>query len=447
MVSWCVALLVLGGCVSVGPPGASEQSAIERGEMAVLLMRWTGTVEGEPFAAAAGAGPLINRFYTSLGNLDTLAPIRGFDIQRHLTRESRETGWVYFLLPPGQHILVLRGTDRAAFDASCPAVRLEVPAGVPVIYAGHLHVDLDRGQRQLLHVPTVATSRGLRVSDEREHAFAVAAASLPQYPAPRVVLMRVYGRAPDEGAADPRPLDGLLITGGLTVDVDELRRRAAERGAAPGLAISGAALQAGGAAPNDPLGAIIVGATFVAGLAIASFGAVAGSIAGAAEEARWREHLEEAAAAVRAADLPHRIAEELQSIMPAASPGAIDVHIEPDTQVEDGLHPDRRTLVVRMLPLLLRECAERRTFCFELTARVRLWDPDEQRWAFDEYMVWTNAAAKREPSIYLRPIPHESPVLHLDELADPSAEAIVRQRLVDGARHLAQEIVHRLGRP
>lgn len=438
---------MLGGCVSVGPPGASERSAIERGEMAVVLMRWTGTVEGEPFAAAAGAGPLVNRFYTSLGDLDTLAPVRGFDIQRHLTRESRETGWVYFLLPPGQHLLVLRGTDRAAFDASCPAVRLEVPAGAPVIYAGHLHVDLDQGQRQLFHVPTIASTRGLRVSDERDHASAVTAASLPQYPPPRVVLMRVYGREPGDGAADPRPLDGLLITGGLTVDVDELRRRAAERGAAPGMAISGAALQSGGAAPHDPIGAIIVGATFVAGLAIASFGAVAGSIAGAAEEAHWREHLAEASAAVRAADLPHRMAEELQSVIPAASPGALDVRIESDMQVEAGLHADRRTLVVRMLPLLLRECAERRTFCFELTARVRLWDPGEQRWAFDEYMVWTSTAAKREPSVYLRPIPHESPVHHLDELADPSAAAVVRQRLVDGARQLAQEILHRLGRP
>lgn len=54
-------------------------------------MRWTGDLNGRPFSAAATSGPLINKFYAALGNLDTLKPIHGFAVHRHVARDSEET--------------------------------------------------------------------------------------------------------------------------------------------------------------------------------------------------------------------------------------------------------------------------------------------------------------------------------------------------------------------
>jgi hypothetical protein len=103
---------------------------------------------------------------------------------------------------------------------------------------------------------------------------------------------------------------------------------------------------------------------------------------------------------------------DIQSAVERSADGAppLQVEIHPTSSSEARIDPARATLVIWLAPLVLREGEQRRTFCFEITGRVRLWSPAQDRWLIDEYIVWTNPLARHPASKYVRPLSARSTI-------------------------------------
>jgi len=416
-----LSVFLMSGCMTPGPT-ESELQQVRAGELAIVLIHLSGTTRGEPFNAVGSDGGGSNRFYFGHGRMDTMGPIEMWFLPRRFSPESAKAGWAFFALEPGQHLLTVRGSIEHESALGPPAIRVEVPPGEPVIYAGSLDLKVVRTRRNIFGGYDLIGG-SLTLSEDLEGARRVAAAHLGEFDPPRTVMMRLYDKPlPDDDRVGAAPIL-LSLARSTSAEVSAIQRRAIEQGAAPGLAIAAAGLEVSPGGGDDWLGALIAATLFVGGMGIAGIGATLGAIFGGAEQAEWEKHLARVSEAYVAYDMDRALNERLGSMF------AIET-------VRDGAPPataaDRPLLQVIVSPLLLRTCEGDRRFCFELLSRVRQWDPAKRRWSYDRFLLYSNPLGEREPSAYVRLLAEPSPVRSLNVLKSDDAPQIVANAL-DGA--------------
>jgi hypothetical protein len=91
---------------------------------------------------------------------------------RLLSKESLDQGWCVMFLPPGYYYLGLN------FFPGDPEFRIEVPAGMAVVYAGTIHFAVTKSW------PGPIDKQATRIEDESPLAKDVAARDLPLLPPP-----------------------------------------------------------------------------------------------------------------------------------------------------------------------------------------------------------------------------------------------------------------------
>ncbi len=185
------------GCASTRLPAASDTTAVDAGEKVIVLLRVVAADESQQRLEPFGSVTADNNISFGLGSFDTGGEPERLQSQRFLSKESRATGWTYFVLPPGLYYLAIyppRHTDIASFRRSLRNAarwRLDVPASARLLYAGTLH--LTGGSNKVIFGGRVLSSiddHCISVADERDLVQALTGEHFPAWGKPRVALLQ-----------------------------------------------------------------------------------------------------------------------------------------------------------------------------------------------------------------------------------------------------------------
>ena len=202
-IAWPLLCLVLVACATHGEVAAMPQelSAVAARGTAAVLIRFDGVDEnGGPLRPFVGKlAPSYLAF--SIGDSDSggvpLKGVRpgyfsGMGVSqyhaRFLSKESRDEGWIALFLPPGYYYLAL----TEIYYVGVPQWRLEVPSGIPAIYAGTFYLsgetspDFWWGGRYVSALNQDAT----QIRDESDLAVKVARRDLSSLPPPVTRLVK-----------------------------------------------------------------------------------------------------------------------------------------------------------------------------------------------------------------------------------------------------------------
>lgn len=147
---FCVLLLVLliSSCASIKQLSDKETSEIHAGKKVLVLLRIVGQ---DPY------GKTLKPF---VGGLDddsvgmalididrpSLQQVRRIEFLSYMSKESRDKGWVYFLVEPGTHYFAIQPrrvnnafTYHSRFKEA-PRWLMEVPSGISLLYPGTLYL-------------------------------------------------------------------------------------------------------------------------------------------------------------------------------------------------------------------------------------------------------------------------------------------------------------------
>ncbi len=179
--------VLLGACAFVEPPSDAEMAAVEAGQQTIVLVRVADEDElGEPYYPFGhnlyfeNAGLALIGAGTDGEVAHEVSPLRFF------SSETRDDGWTYLVLEPGDHMLAIQPTlytDGLTYlrnYLTAPRWAIAVPDGVPMVYAGSLYLygigrETSLGGTALVGFDAERST----VSDETERARALATAHLP----------------------------------------------------------------------------------------------------------------------------------------------------------------------------------------------------------------------------------------------------------------------------
>lgn len=189
------AAAILGGCTSTpAPPGKSELSAIDTGEMTLLLLRVAASIEGEAHEPFSGSLADDN-IGIGLGTFETGGRAKPSGPWRFFSEDSRAQGWTYLSVPHGTLYFAFLPPRRTnTFDyidmfESAPLWRIDVPEKSKLVYVGTLAVDGESdfylfGGKSLNHF------KRMEIRDEREAAQALADRHVPGLGPIKTALMQ-----------------------------------------------------------------------------------------------------------------------------------------------------------------------------------------------------------------------------------------------------------------
>ncbi|MDP2157436.1 MAG: hypothetical protein Q8K68_06995 [Nitrospirota bacterium] len=184
--------VVLSGCVSsVRMPNSDEAAEIRQNKKALVLMRLDTQFENEPVKAFSLDGE--NVYMLKSASFEGDRKLRNLWPFRSPSEESRNEGWVYFLIEPGSHYIY---TKPPPYSKYIDAIRkyvpfwLMVPKDRQLVYAGTL-LSSCRSKR-LLFSNVVEDCSNLRIIDESSQAQTVAGHFFPEYGNMATSLARNY---------------------------------------------------------------------------------------------------------------------------------------------------------------------------------------------------------------------------------------------------------------
>ena len=138
------------GIVKVGLPNAKESSSIRTGNEAIVLLRVTANLDdGARVGTFDNTSQQVNVNlglckYVPQGEVELVKP------QRFLSSETKEQGWIYFIVKPGTHYLAFIGTchyDTRPGLIECQnrlnrarLWQIVLPKDTPIVYIGSMHL-------------------------------------------------------------------------------------------------------------------------------------------------------------------------------------------------------------------------------------------------------------------------------------------------------------------
>ncbi len=185
-------LPLLAGCAMVGAFDARTLESVRSGEKAFVMLRFVFIDQDGRSIPPFGTHMIDDSLGLAVGDFDTggLAS-RPVLVARFPTEEARQEGIAYITLEPGYHYLAIQGARRTAAISyagafpSLPRWRIEVPPGLPLIYAGSIQM---RGiSERMMFGETLITrvdQEATVVRDETPWAREAAARDMPDLGAP-----------------------------------------------------------------------------------------------------------------------------------------------------------------------------------------------------------------------------------------------------------------------
>ena len=180
----CLAAVVLAlagaGCAATsGPPRPQALQARGAKQAAILLVRVITEVEGQiapPFPSSLSP---VDNLCLGMGDFSSGGKIRPAPM-RFLSEDTREAGWTYILLEPGQVYYLAAheptSTGASIYEArwqTCPRWSLEIPADARLVYGGTLYLP-GKGRWMIVGPRKLAAFDRTQVAIHDETALALA---------------------------------------------------------------------------------------------------------------------------------------------------------------------------------------------------------------------------------------------------------------------------------
>ena len=188
------------GCATVSPPAATELKAVQTGRTAIVLFRVTSEVDGEPYEPFSHT-LIDDNIGLALGGFETGGKVEPVQSYRFLSKETRQQGWIYFILEPGTYYLAVqppRNTNAFTYASGfqyAPHWRIDVPTDARLVYAGTLHLP-GSGQWVLFGSRRLTSFTALTVRNEEDLARKIASEHLAELGTPLTVPMQLYTGGP-----------------------------------------------------------------------------------------------------------------------------------------------------------------------------------------------------------------------------------------------------------
>jgi hypothetical protein len=181
---------LLTGCM-VRPITRDEELSIQKGDRVLVLLRMTAVVEGVSHDHA------LQDVSIGLGSFDTVGEVTRIDT-RCLSEETREQGWLFFIVEPEVYYLAFGGGTKGTAIRTCSALqtaqkwRIDIPENASSVYIGTVHI-------RCRNVPIFFFLRNycdiideVVVVNEEEVAREVVADHVPGIGRPETVLLRSH---------------------------------------------------------------------------------------------------------------------------------------------------------------------------------------------------------------------------------------------------------------
>lgn len=428
----------------VRPIGEDEALAVRSGKESVVLFRLAPRLDNALVAPAGDAlGPdrplMILR--ADIDRRDAPKSFRAFSP----SAEAAAGNWIYYRVPPGAHWVGISAPFDADFRKN--SYFLEVPEGVPVIYAGTVSVSC-KGRWGLFGT-LVDRCEHVVIGDETEAARIVAARDLGGLGAMETVFLQPStGAAVKRGPAELAPM-GVLVKGPRSPSTPEWRKRGVGR--ALGLGGAGGAMSDLLAGPASYGGAAEAG-VILGYVLYLPFGTAAGLIGGEHSSRKWEPCMDTIAAEIVgwSPGDAFRVA-----LVESLARRGIDNVVVLDNVAPvpgEGDRPRPRTLFeIEIREVAFRECGERWTFCGEMKVRGRLRDLARGRVLYDGTVVYSNGSGRSSLSARPERWPYErieyagAPCRPIDEYCAPGGEKGFVGDLGAAVRFLAERLVEEAG--
>lgn len=198
-----IVLLTSCGIVKTGLPDTKENQSIQSGTAALVLLRVTGSLDDgtrvgtfDDFSQVGNVN-LGLCLYVPQGEVELVSP------QRFLSSETKEQGWIYFIVKPGTHYLALIGTcqlgslpGKIQCEKRLNRARLwqiVIPEAARLIYIGSMHLRC-WSDLYAFHDPVCSgfNEDKMIVRNEENLAKQLASTYLDQFGSMHTILMKPY---------------------------------------------------------------------------------------------------------------------------------------------------------------------------------------------------------------------------------------------------------------
>lgn len=192
-----LAAAFLTACASTSGPDRGELERVRDAQDSVAMLRVVVT---------SNAGPLrpfdemLESQCIGVGaGIPDAEPVAAVGVES-FSDETLDDGWLYLLLPPGEHVVAFN--PPRMWDPRADGERwtdtthwgFAIPEGAPVVYVGTVQLHC-RAEASDFGGPRIREIRTQKLHDESDAAAAIAARHLPDLPPPRTVpLKRLYAR-------------------------------------------------------------------------------------------------------------------------------------------------------------------------------------------------------------------------------------------------------------
>ncbi len=438
------ALFLLEGCglmaPSVKPIGKAEAPAVRAAKESVVLFRLAPRLDNALVAPAGDAleieGPL-RILWADIDRREAPRSFRAFSP----SAEAAAGNWIYYLVSPGVYWVGIPAPFTAKSRKN--SYFLEVPEGVPLIYAGTVAVSC-KGRWGLFGTQ-VDRCDHVVIEDETDAARIVAARDLGGLGSMETALLvPSTGAAVKRGPGELAPMR-VLVKGPRSPSTPAWRKRGVGR--AVGLGGGGDLLT-----ELERYGGPEVVLLVPAYLLYLPVGTAAGLIGGEQSSRKWGPCMNTIAAEV--VDWSPRDAFRVALVESLAGRGIDNVAVLDNVAPVpgEGDRPRLRTLFeIEIQEVAFRECRERWTFCGEMKVRGRLRDLARGRVLYDGTIVYSNGSGRSPLLAQPDRWPYErieyggAPCRPIEEYCVPGGEKAFVEALGTAARFLAERLVEEAG--
>lgn len=462
-------VLLAGGCTALhhtvkGLP-ENEEAAVRAGEKAVVLFRLAPRLDNVPVTPAGTAINLEFPFFVFWADIDRRERPRVLEALSP-SEEAAAGNWVYYVVPPGVYWIGVRGLGgRTTWEYGTGVdisrrnsfVRsdffLEVPRGVPLLYAGTLSAACRTVWKVFGRRPGWCGRAS--IEDQSEAAEIVALRDLGNLGPMETLLVRRGGfQSAAEEPGDLAPM-AVSLKGLPALLTPHWKERGVGRATGLGsdafLGLLGPPSSSGGAATSLDR---YQGYAFLGYALYLPIGSAVGLLGGHQSERKWSPCMNMIAAEVAGWSPPDALRAALVEALARRGVGDITVVDNASwIRQEDGRLRFRTLFEVEIQEVVFRECGKRWTFCGEMKVRGRLRDLVSGRLLYDGILVYSNGSRRFAfaRGFYTRPyewlVISDAMCRAIEDYCDPGGAEFLIRDLDSAVRFLAERLVLEAGVP
>ena len=449
-----VLLLLSTGCGFTGPSVRrvpdDEAASVRAGRLSVLLLRIAPRLDNVLVAPASRAlggekGVILLR-----ADIDHREEPRAHRANS-ASAEANAGNWVYYLVRPGSYWIGVHDPEWAAMGRGSTPFGfprndffLDVPEGVPIVYAGTL--DVSCSSRWGIFGPLVKRCDNVTVSDDSEAAGQVAQRDFDEVgPMETVLMRRSPGRAVPSTPGDLSPM-GVLLKDAPHFSTPEWRKRGVGR--ATGLGNFSSGELRGFFSGGSSYGGFAEAGIVLGYILYLPFGAAGGLIAGEDSAQKWGACMDAIGSEVAGWSPREAFRAAVADALARRGVDIVSVVENVSSVFDTEGRPRGKTLLeLDVQEVAFRECGMRWTFCGEMKVQGRLRDLARGRTLYDGILLHSNRSGRSPFSSRMDRMPYErfagadAACRPIEEYCAPDGAKAFVADLVTAARSLADRLV------